>query len=169
MLLAVPDLRQAIHLHLGLLRCTVPGWGPQTQGVVVMAISVVLGMPIWAILACVAVVTHAMVVTGMAISFFLAGMTLAIVVVMWISVWMILHRYDVLTCLLAHLARFIRCTLHIFHKGFFTVNNASLGCVGSGIQHESTLESFGVALVVAMLVLEVVPALKFVNSVEGLL
>ena len=56
-----------------------------------MAISVVLGMPVWAILACVAVVTHAVVVTGMAISFFLAAVTLAVMVVMWISVWMVLH------------------------------------------------------------------------------
>ena len=57
-----------------------------------MAVSVVLGMPVWAILACVAVVTHAMVVTGMAISFFLAVVTLAIVLVMWISsIWMVLH------------------------------------------------------------------------------
>ena len=56
-----------------------------------MAISVVLGMPVWAILACMVVVTHAMVVTGMAISFFLAAVTLAVVVVMWISLWMVLH------------------------------------------------------------------------------
>ena len=47
------------------------------------------------------------------------------------------------------------------------VNNASLGHVGSGIQCESALESFGMALVVAALVLEVIPALKFVNLVEG--
>ena len=91
MLLAVPDLRQAIRLRLGLLRCTVPGWGPRTRGVVEMAVSVVLGMPIWAILACMAVVTHAVVVTGMVISFFLAAVTLAVVVVMWISIWMVLH------------------------------------------------------------------------------
>ena len=72
-------------------------------------------------------------------------------------------------CLPAHLAQFIRRALHIFHKGFFAVDNTSLGLVGSGIQHESALESFGTALVVATLVLEVVPALKFVNSVKGLL
>ena len=59
--------------------------------------------------------------------------------------------------------------LHIFHKGFFAVDNASLGRVGSGIQRESALESFCAALVVAMLVLEVVPALKFVDLVKGLL
>ena len=59
--------------------------------------------------------------------------------------------------------------LHVFHKGFFAVDNASLGHVGSGIQRKSALESFGMALVVAMLVLEVIPALKFVNLVEGLL
>ena len=74
-----------------------------------------------------------------------------------------------LTCLPAHLARFIRRALHIFHKGFFAVNNMSLGRVGLGIQHESALESFGAALVVATLVLEVVPALKFIDSVKGLL
>ena len=54
--------------------------------------------------------------------------------------------------------------LHVFHEGFFAVDNASLG-----IQCESTLESFSTALVVAALVLEVIPALKFINSVEGLL
>ena len=85
MLLAVPDLHQAIRLRLGLLQCTVPGWGPRTRGVVEMAVSVVLGMPVWAILACMAVVT------GMAISLFLAAVTLAVVVVMWISIWMVLH------------------------------------------------------------------------------
>ena len=72
-------------------------------------------------------------------------------------------------CLPAHLVRFIRRVLHIFHKGFFAVDNASLGRVGSGIQCESALESFGTALVVATLVLEVVPALKFVDLVKGLL
>ena len=85
MLLAVPDLHQAIRLRLGLLQCAVPGWGPRTRGVVEMAVSVVLGMPIWAILACMVVVT------GMAISFFLAAVMLAVMVVMWISVWMVLH------------------------------------------------------------------------------
>ena len=72
-----------------------------------------------------------------------------------------------MTCLPAHLARFIGHALHIFHKGFFAVDNASLGHVGSGIQRESALESFGMALVVATLVLEVIPALKFVDSVKG--
>ena len=72
-------------------------------------------------------------------------------------------------CLPAHLARFIRRMLHVFHKGFLAVNNASLGHIGLGIQCKSTLESFGMALVVAALVLEVIPALKFINLVEGLL
>ena len=65
--------------------------------------------------------------------------------------------------------RFIGRALHIFHKGFFAVNNASLGHIGLGIQRKSALESFGTALVVAALVLEVIPALKFVDSVKGLL
>ena len=91
MLLAIPDFCQAIRLHLGLLQYAVPGWGPRIRGGVVMAFSVALGMPIWVIWVFVAAAMLALVVLGAAPSVFSAAVTLALVVVMGTSIWMVLR------------------------------------------------------------------------------